>query len=231
MHKIHLSPEIVERSRRHRGRERIFEALDPAKTAHLIVDMQVGFLAPGAAVEIPLARDIVDNVNRCSSKVREAGGLNVFLRFTYDENEPQSWSFWYDVISSPDAKERSRNAFTRGSPEFELWPGLEVGPRDVLMDKTRFSGFVPGTCELDTLLRERGIDTVIVSGTMTNCCCESTARDAAQRNYQVIFLADANATLTDEEHNATLSNIQTLFGEVLTVDQLCVLLARNEAPA
>lgn len=230
MHKIQLSPELVERSRQHRGRERILETLDPARTAHLIVDMQVGFLKPGGAVEIPLARDIVDNVNRCSALVRQAGGLNVFLRFTYDEAEPQPWSFWYDTVSSPEAKERSRRAFTRGSDEFELWPGLDVQAADVIVDKTRFSGFVPGTCALDTLLAERRINTVVVSGTMTNCCSESTARDAAQRNYQVIFLADANATLTDEEHNATLNNIQTLFGEVLVVDELASLLARSTAP-
>ncbi|MCB5363597.1 cysteine hydrolase [Pusillimonas sp. CC-YST705] len=225
MHKIQLSPKIVERSRQHRGRDRILQKLEARRCAHLIVDMQVGFLAPGAAVEIPMAREIVGNINRCSQAVREAGGLNVFLRYTYDEHEPQNWTFWYDVISSPEAKEGSRGAFTRGNEGFELWPELDVSEQDLIVDKTRFSAFVPGTCELDKLLREKGIDTVIVSGTMTNCCSESTARDAAQRNYQVVFLADANATLTDEEHNATLNNIQSLFGEVLTVDQVCKLLS------
>src|SRR4051794_7533822 len=99
MHKIQISPEIIERSRMHRGRKRVLETIDPARTAHLIVDMQVGFLAPGAAVEIPLARDIVDNVNRISVALRKAGGLNVYLRYTYDANETVNWSFWYDVIS------------------------------------------------------------------------------------------------------------------------------------
>jgi len=227
MHVINLDPEIVERSRAHRGRERILETLDPAKTAHLIIDMQNGFVAPGAAVEIPVAREIVDNVNRTSALVREAGGLNVYLRYTYDENEPVNWSFWYDVISSPAAKEGSRKAFTRGGEGFDLWPGMDVRPGDEIVDKTRFSAFVPGTCELDALLRRRGIDTVIVSGTMTNCCSESTARDAAQRNYKVIFMADGNATLTDAEHNATLNNMQALFAEVLTVEQLAGLVAAS----
>lgn len=226
MHNIKIAPEIVERSRHHRGRERLFKSLAPQRCAHLIVDMQGGFLAPGAALEVPFAREIVDDINRCSQAVREAGGLNVFLRYTYDENEPNSWSFWYDVISSPEAKESSRQAFTRGSELFQLWPELDVQEQDLVVDKTRFSAFVPGTCELDALLRERGIDTVIISGTLSNCCCESTARDAAQRNYQVIFLADASATLTDEEHNATLNNIQSLFGEVLTTEACCALLAR-----
>jgi len=227
MHQISLSPQIIERSRLHRGRDRLFDQLDMSRTAHLIVDMQVGFLAPGAAVEIPLAREIVPNINRTSAMLRQAGGLNVFLRYTYDENEAVNWTFWYDTISSIEAKERSRGAFTRGAEGFALWPALDVQPQDCIVDKTRFSGFVPGTCALDELLRERGIQTVIISGTMTNCCSESTARDAAQRNYQVIFLADANATLTDEEHNATLNNMQALFAEVLTVDELQALVARS----
>ncbi|HCP79894.1 MAG TPA: cysteine hydrolase, partial [Pusillimonas sp.] len=59
----------------------------------------------------------------------------------------------------------------------------------------------------------------------TNCCSESTARDAQQLNYQVVFLADANATLTDEEHNATLNNVQTLFGDVVMADDVSSLWA------
>jgi ureidoacrylate peracid hydrolase len=231
MHNIRLSPEVIARSRQLRGRERIFETLNPQRCAHLIVDMQLGFMAPGAAVEVPMAREIVDKVNQCSRAVRAAGGLNVFLRYTFDANEPHSWSFWYDVVNGPQTKERTRLAFTRGCEQFELWPTLDVAEQDLIVDKTRFSAFVPGTCELDALLRARGIDTVIVSGTLTNCCCESTARDAHQRNYQVVFLCDATAALSDDEHNATLNNMQALFGEVLTVDELSALLVRREAMA
>ncbi len=229
MHKIQLSADIVERSRRHRGREHILEHIDPARTAHIVVDLQVGFVAPGAVLEIPFTRDIIGNVNRLSTAVRDGGGLNVFLRFTFDENEAQNWSFWYDVVSGPEAKEGSRKAFSPGSPDFELWPGLDVRPQDLVLNKTRFSGFVPGTCALDELLRERGIDTVIISGTMTNCCSESTARDAMQRNYKVIFVADGNATLTDDEHNATLNNMLALFADVMTTDKVLSVIAANRA--
>lgn len=223
MHNIQLSSELVERSRAHRGRVRVLQGLDPKRCAHLIVDMQNGFLEPGAPVEIPLARSIVPNVNKVSQEVRLAGGLNVFLRFTYDENESTPWTFWYDVISSSQAKNGSAQAFCAGAHGHDLWPELDVADTDLIVNKTRFSGFTSGTCGLDQLLKARGIETVIISGTMTNCCSESTARDAAQLNYQVVFLADANATLTDEEHNATLNNIQTLFGDVVMADDVPTL--------
>lgn len=229
MHKIQLSPEIVERSHRHRGRKHILENIDPLKTALVVVDMQIGFMAPGGPLEIPFTRDIVGNINQLSAAMREAGGLNVFLRFTFDENEPLNWSFWYDIVSSPEAKENSRKTFSRDSPKFQLWPELDVRQQDIVLDKTRFSGFVPGTCALDDLLRERDIDTIIVTGTMTNCCSESTARDAAQRNYKVIFVADGNATLTDEEHNATLNNMQSLFGDVMMTDKILSVIAARRA--
>ncbi|MAK56779.1 MAG: isochorismatase [Pusillimonas sp.] len=225
MHKIQLNPELVERSRGHRGRVLAFHRIDPSKTAHLIIDMQNGFVEPGGAVEIPLARDIVPNINKVSAEVRRAGGVNVFLRFTYDETEATPWTVWYNVIASPESKRASAEAFWEGAHGHQLWSKLDVQDDDLIVNKTRFSGFTPGTSELDRILKERGIETVIISGTMSNCCSESTARDAQQMNYQVVFLADANATLTDEEHNATLNNVQTLFGDVIMADDVSGLWA------
>ncbi len=88
------------------------------------------------------------------------------------------------------------------------------------MNKHRFAAFIPGTCDLHQLLQDRGIETLIISGTLTNCCCESTARDAMQLNYKVIFVSDANATLTDAEHNATLNNMCALFADVMSTAEV-----------
>ncbi len=84
MHKIEISPTTMGRVRALRGRTHMFNHLDPARTAHIIVDLQNGFMEPGAAVEIPQAREIVPNVNRISAAVRAAGGLNVFIRYSLD---------------------------------------------------------------------------------------------------------------------------------------------------
>jgi ureidoacrylate peracid hydrolase len=85
--------------------------------------------------------------------------------------------------------------------------------------KIKYSAFIAGSSDIDAQLRSRGIDTLLIAGTATNVCCESTARDAMMLDYRVIMLSDANATLTDEEHAATLNSFLMFFGDVMTVDE------------
>jgi ureidoacrylate peracid hydrolase len=77
---------------------------------------------------------------------------------------------------------------------------------------------MPGSSDLDAELKSRGIDTVLITGTATNVCCETTARDAMVRDYRVIMLSDGNATWTDEEHAATLNNFLLFFGDVMATN-------------
>jgi ureidoacrylate peracid hydrolase len=93
-----------------------------------------------------------------------------------------------------------------------------VQAEDWIVDKTRLSAFIPGTCDLHAMLQAKGIDTLIVTGTLTNACCESTVRDAMQMGYKVLFVQDGNATWDDETHNATLGNMAMIFAEVVTAD-------------
>jgi ureidoacrylate peracid hydrolase len=227
LHKIDIPADVRARSRRIRGCDRIFETIELPRTAHIIVDLQNGFMAEGALVEVPVARDIVPNVNAIAAAVRQAGGLNVFLRYTYDESEPLAWTAWYSAYLSKDYSVDLKNAFRRGAEPWELWPSLAVQKGDLVVDKTRFSAFVPGTCKLHELLHERDIDTLIVTGTLTNCCCESTAREAMQQNYKIIFVADGTAALTDAEHNATLCNMIALFADVTTTEEVVALVAAS----
>ena len=230
MHKIDIPQHILARARRSRGRDHIFERLDPARTAHIVVDLQNGFMAEGAPLEVPTAREIVPNVNRIAAAVRAAGGVNVFLHVTHDPAEPQPWTTRYQEYLSAEKTAVHKAAFTRGAYNWQLWPLLEVQPSDLTVEKTRFSAFVPGTCVLHDTLQARGIDTVIVTGTLTNVCCESTARDAMQRNYRVIFIADGNAALTDAEHNATLGNMATLFADVMTTEHVLAVIKAGGLP-
>lgn len=226
MHKVQIADEILARSRRERGgRDHIFSSLDLSRTAHIIVDLQVGFMAEGAPVEVPVAREIVDNVNAISRAVRAGGGTNAFLRFTFDPKEPNSWASYYAFYSGN--TDVVQEAFSPGKPNHELWPELDRTADDLVVDKTRFSGFIPGTCDLDALLRARGIDTLIITGTLTNCCCESSARDAMQMGYKIIFVADGNATLSDAEHNATLSNMTAIFADVMDTSYLLDLIDKS----
>src|SRR6266849_2837289 len=220
MHKIEISPAVMERVKALRGRTHIFDHLNPVRTAHIIVDLQNGFMEPGAAVEIPQAREIVPNVNRISAAVRAAGGLNVFIRYLIDDTAITQWSTWFTYFTTPERRRALNETFCRGCHGFELWPELEVQTKALIVDKTRFGAFVPGSSDLHDILQARGIDTLIVTGTATNVCCESTARDAMQMNYKVIFVADGNAASSDAEHNATLNNMATHFVDVMTTDEV-----------
>jgi ureidoacrylate peracid hydrolase len=211
---------ILDRLAAKRGGSRnAFAEIDPRRTAHLIIDMQNGFVERGAPVEVPAARGIVDNINRISAAVRESGGLNVFVRFTTPDGEAPAWPVMMERLGAK-AGAIHRDAFTAGAHHWQLWPTLDVREGDEHVEKYRFSAFTPGASGLDTLLRTRGIDTVIVTGTLTNCCCESTARDAMQLNYRVLMAADANAALTDEEHAATLHIMAMAFADLYSTDEL-----------
>jgi ureidoacrylate peracid hydrolase len=231
MHKIEIRPELIaQRDAARGGRATLFGAIDPARTAQIVIDMQNGFLEPGAPVETPVAREIVPRINAISAALRAAGGTNIFVGFTTPADGLESWSNFYARLPVA-AREAHHAAFAPGAHYREFWPALDIDAADLRMDKGRFSAFVPGTCDLDDLLKARGTDTLIVTGTLTNCCCESTARDAMQRNYKVLFVEDANAARSDADHNAALNNMCALFADVLSTDYLVAALGAHDQSA
>ena len=116
-------------------------------------------------------------------------------------------------------------AFTPGNSGHSLWPELDVAKEDLRLIKRRFSAFVPGSSDLHALLQERRIDTLIISGTLSQVCCEATARDAMMMNYKVFFITDANATLTDAEQSSTLSAMAYVFCDVRDTQSMLGLIA------
>ena len=233
MHKIEISEAALARGRNNRdGRDSSFTMPDMSKVAHIIVDLQNGFMAEGSVSEVPVAREIVGNVNAISKAVRAAGGLNVFLRYTYDKDEKRPWNSWYKSMLGRPFAEGLMESFTPGHPDHEIWPGIDVAEGEPVLNKTRFSGFIAGTCDLDAVLQEHGIETVIITGTVTNCCSEATARDAHQLGYNVIFVADGNAAMNDDEHNGTLDSLYVAYNDVLMTEQILELIkASNKAAA
>jgi len=140
----------------------------------VVVDLQNGFMAPGQPAEIAPAREIVPNVNRLAGATRAAGGTVVWIQNTITTESEQSWSVKHLNFSNAEWGPRMRRAFTPGDFGHALYPSLEVRPGDLTVRKTRFSAFVQGASDLDAVLRVRGIDTLIIVGTATNVCCEST---------------------------------------------------------
>jgi ureidoacrylate peracid hydrolase len=222
VHRIAIDPAVLERVRTRRGPLGRPPDLVGVKTALLVIDLQNIFLLPGMPCEVPIAREILPNVNRLASAVRGAGGIVVWIQMVADP-DPSSWSVYHAMRDQ--AKQAAITTMLQpGHAAQALHAELQVEPGDLLVEKRRYSAFIQGSSDVDAQLRARGVDTVVVAGTLTNVCCESTARDAMMLNYRVVFVSDANAARDDATHNATLGNILSTFGEVLTTDEVVDLL-------
>ncbi|HMF13243.1 MAG TPA: isochorismatase family cysteine hydrolase [Gemmataceae bacterium] len=225
MHRLGIPDEVRERVILRRGGVAVFDRLNPRRTAHIVVDLQNGFMGPGQVMEVPMARMIVPNVNRISAALRTAGGAVVYTQHTADAEAVRTWSVYFDHFFTPERRARFIEAFTPGNSGHALWPELDVAEHDMVVLKRRFGAFVPGSSDLHARLQERGIDTLIISGTISQVCCEATARDAMMMNYKVFFITDACATLTDAEHSGTLSAMAHTFCDVRDTPSVLGLIA------
>ena len=210
-----------------RGKLFAFETIDPERSALVVVDMQNVFCAKGQVVEVPEARDIVANVNELAAAFRARGMPVVWLQQTYDQDMDDGWNLWFDVMAPGDRKDAIVANMSRGTEGHELYPELDVQDGDIKVCKHQYSAFAPNSSMLDSILRKRGIDTIVIAGTLTNVCCESTARDAFFLNYRIVFLSDGTACLSDEEHNATLVSIHNFFGDVRSSSDVAQALKNN----
>ena len=172
MHKVTIPQSVIDDVVRSRGREHVFDTLDPAKTALIVIDLQNGFMMKGVAHALcEEAIEIVPNVNRLAQAVRRTGGTVVWIQNAATPESMQSWSV-RDDMDGPERTARRVAAMAPGTKGYELWAGLDVKPDDLKIQKTRFSAFIQGASNLEAVLRARGIDTVIITGTVTNVCCE-----------------------------------------------------------
>lgn len=218
MHTIIIPPDLVERVKARAGKVHPFDELDPRRTALVVVDMQNYFVKEGFQGEVPLARSIVPTINRVAAGLRALGGSVVWIQNSVNDTR-EDWSVFHRYLQTAERAERRFATMHEGSEGFELYGALDVQPEDGRIIKKRFSAFLQGSSEIVPYLRERGIDTVLIAGTATNVCCESSARDAMMLNFKTIMLSDANATWTDAEHNAALAAFYSIFGDVQSADE------------
>jgi ureidoacrylate peracid hydrolase len=227
MHSVSISQSVIDRVIARRGREHVYDDLDPSKTALVVVDMQNAFMLPGVAHALcPMAEKIVPNINRLAGVVRETGGTVIWIKTTFTQDALRDWSTYFAMIT-PDRVAKRIEALTAASLGHQLWGVLDVRSQDLVVEKNRFSAFIQGSSDLARVLDERGLDTVIVTGTVTNVCCESTARDAMMLNFKTIMVTDGNAATTDEDHNASLAAFYLTFGDIMSTDMLIACLKRN----
>ena len=216
-HPLTIPQYVIDRIMAKRGRLTVFDRFDPRRTALVVIDMQNFFVA-----EVATARSIVPNINRLANVTRARGGVVAWVLMTVAEkvDGPSDWPIYHDYFFT-DAKMRAhKNNLVAGTEGHKLYPALDVRPDDLVCHKNRFSAFIQGACDLDAQLRERGIENLLVAGTATNMCCETTARDAMMIGYRAVIVHDASAARFDEDHLAGLTSFWQSFGDVRSTDDV-----------
>jgi ureidoacrylate peracid hydrolase len=218
MHRYVVSDAAKERLLHRQGKLLSHDEIDAARTALVVIDMQNHFVAEGFPAEVPLSREIVPTINRLASALRAAGGQVVWVQTTAT-GALEHWGNRHKYMLTPERSAERLASLDENADGFKLYAALEPLPGDLRVKKIKYSAFITGSSDVDAQLKTCGVDTVMIAGTATNVCCESSARDAMMLDYRVIMLSDANATWTDKEHAATLDNFLLFFGDVMTTDE------------
>ena len=189
------------------------------RVALLVIDVQGEYFDPDGPACVEHARDIVGNVNRLIDAFRVQGLPVVLVRHAHRADGSDAGRMGdFSAVEEEDS-------FVEGTPRVAFIPELHVEPGDVVVTKRRYSAF-RGT-DLEAVLHTAGTRAVVICGLMTSFCCETTARDAHGRDYEVLFAADAveGPDLEDAEgrevpHDAVLANTVTAlragFAEIVT---------------
>jgi ureidoacrylate peracid hydrolase len=229
MHSYVTPQSVKDRVLRRQGKLLSHETIDAGRTALVVVDMQNYFVAEGFAAEVPEARDIVPNINRMAKALRSAGGTVVWVQTTA-VGALEQWGNHHKHMLTPDRVNKRLAQLDEDHEGFEVYPKLEALPTDLRVKKIKYSAFIAGSSDIDAQLKTRGIETLLVTGTVTNVCCESTARDAMMLNFKTIMVTDANAAATDADHAASLTAFYLTFGDIMSTDMLIGCLERNAKP-
>ena len=220
-HDVKIPDYVIDRIMAKRGKLEVFDRFEADKTAFLVIDMQNFYVA-----EVDTAISIVPNINRIAAVCRERGVpvVWVIMRCAEKEGAPSQWALYHQYFFT---EAKGRNHLTRLSPGnegYELYPDLDVRDQDLVVTKRRFSPFVVGASDLHEKLQGMGVENLIVAGTATNMCSESTARDAMMLDYKVVMVEDANAARYDDDHLAGLTSFYQSFGDVRKTDDVIGML-------
>lgn len=194
--------------------------IEPSKTALILVDMQNVFV--DGALSPPEGLEVLDRLNHLAACCHEVG-IQVIYTAHVVRPDHTNMGILGDILPPVQA-----GVIDDGSVSGDLHAGVRMSEGDILLKKPRYGAF-HGT-DLELILRHRGIDTLIIGGIATNVCCETTAREATERDFKVLFLSDGTATFglpdlgfgeisAKEVQRVTCSVIGFFFGQVLTVNQ------------
>lgn len=208
-------------------------------TAVVVVDMQNAYSSPNGYVDstgfdITGAQSVIEANKRVIEAARAAGVQVVYLQNGWDANYVEAgvegspnWHKSNALKNMRKYPEMRGKFLAKGGWDYELVDELKPQAGDIVVPKTRYSGFFNST--LDSTLRARGIRTLVFTGIATNVCVESTLRDAFHLEYFGVVLSDAVHALGVGMQEASLFNIESFFGWVSTVDAFCGSLSAEQA--
>jgi ureidoacrylate peracid hydrolase len=193
------------------------ERWDPRWACLLVVDVQNDFCSSdGAAArrgdDVGAAQAMVPRLLRFIERARRAGVPIMYVRTTHS---PRTDTPPWLLRRSQQGMSRTCREGTWGA---ELYEGIAPAPGEPIVIKHRYSAFV--RTDLDTILRARGTESLLVSGVTTNVCVETTARDAYMLDYYVTLVEDCSAAYSPAAHSGTLENIRNHFGLVASSDEI-----------
>ena len=182
--------------------------LDLNKSALLVIDMQKFFLDPSSPTYTCGGPAILPNLTALVGRFRAAHRPVIFTRHVHhpDGIDAGIMGWWWEGMCK------------EGTPESEIVPELQPLPEEKVVLKRRYSAFF-GT-DLETVLRCLKIEDLVISGIMTNLCCETTARDAYMRDLRVFFLADGTGSISEDMHVASLMGLALGFASITTCDRV-----------
>ncbi len=173
----------------------------PGRCALLVIDMQNYF----DSIALEIKKNLLGIIDTCRVK----GMRIVFTRHGHKDvckDGGMLTEWWGDNIMY-------------GSDQWQLMPEFKPKKEDLIIDKNRYSTFF--NTNLDEILRSDGIEELIITGVMTNCCCETTARDGFVRDFRIFFVSDATATVNDDLHVSTLKNLAYGFAYIVNTEDVC----------
>jgi nicotinamidase-related amidase len=223
-HDVKIPDYVIKRIMAKRGKLEVFDRFEAAKTAFLVIDMQNFYVA-----EVDTAISIVPNINRIATACREKGVPVIWVIMTVADEvgAPSQWRLYHEYFFT-DAKGKNHlTQLSEGPKGPELYPDLDVKDGEQIVHKKRFSPFIIGSSDLHDRLQEKGIENLIVAGTATNMCSESTARDAMMLDYKVVMVEDANPARYDDDHLAGLTSFYQSFGDVRSTDDCINILLKD----
>lgn len=180
--------------------------VDPRRAAVVVVDMQNDFAKPEGKLYVPATQEIIEPIARLLTRAREAGAMVIYTQDVHGQQDPE-YQIWGEHV----------RAGTWGA---EIIEELAPQPGDEVVQKPRYDAFYASRME-DVLHSRPEVNTLIITGTVTNICVLHTAGSAALRWYKVVVPKDAVAALSEFDQEAALHQIDFLYkGTITTVDAI-----------